>query len=284
MHAWNTGVLLLLAILLTGIVSQASAESANSTSDFGVIISAPSLGVENLSGEISAIDILPLLNSSGKIDVRLPESVTIINIEPGQTFSPSAIRPGAEILYILTGSAEVTADDSAANASEGDAILVSAGSVMMVKNLDTDRLTLFSILSAGSGEKDTNLSLVKRSKDSKPPVTFGNASTSTSFTVHRVYSTFEEALPLSFDLAIATLPAGNLISNHYLESGQLGYVLSGTGNATIDCVTRQISTGDLTYVPPGVVQSFAAKDTLQILLVTEPFYNPEKDHSSESIC
>lgn len=277
-------VLFLLSVLSLCCPFQVSAEPAANISDMGVIISVSSLGGENLTGEISAIDILPLLNTSGFVNVSMPTSVAIMKVESGQVFSPNAIRPNAEVLYILGGSADVSADDAVVNASEGDAILVPAGSVMMVKNTGSETLTFFSILSSEGDKRMADQKLMKRSQDSKPPVIFGNTTDSDFFTVNRMYSTFEESLPISFDLAIVTIPAGKSVQDHYLESGQLGYILSGTGNITIGCESHLIAEGDIAYLPPYAVQRFDSGNELRILLLTEPFYRPEKDYSSPGLC
>ncbi|MFH0966271.1 MAG: cupin domain-containing protein [Methanobacteriota archaeon] len=284
MHVSSVRLILLLSVLLLSCTLLVSAEPAPNFSDLGVVIPASSYGGEDLTGEISVIDILPLLNTSGFENVSMPASVAIVKVESGQIFSPNAIRPSAEVLYILSGSTQVSADDAMVKASEGDAILVPAGSVMMVNNTGADSLTFFSILSTEDGRNITGQTLMKRSPESKQPVLFGNATDSDSFTVNRMYSTFEETLPLSFDLAVATIPAGNSVSDHYMESGQLGYVLSGTGSTTIGCESHRIAEGDITYVPPYAVQRFDASNDLKILLLTEPFYQPDKDYPSPGLC
>jgi quercetin dioxygenase-like cupin family protein len=284
MHFSSARVILLFSVLLIISLLQVSGEPEINTSDMGIVISASSLGVDNLTGQISAIDILPLLNNSGFVNVSMPASVNIIKVEPAQVFSPNAVRPAHEVLYILAGSVEISSDDSVLNASEGDAVLIPAGSVMMVKNTGSEWLTFFSFLSV---EVDRNISdqkFIKRSSDSRKTLMFGNTTDSTSFVIKRMYSTFEEFLPISFDLAVATIPAGNSVLDHYMESGQLGYVLAGTGNITIGCESHRITGGDVTYVPPYAVQRIDASDELKILLLTEPFYLPEQDLPSSGLC
>jgi len=283
MHT-SVRVILMLSVLLIGSFVPVSAESEANISDPGLIISPSSLGGENQTGYLSVTEILPLLNTSGLVQVSMPSSVAIIHVEPEQAFSPNAIRPGAEVLYIIDGSAEITADSADTNASEGDAILVPAGSVMMVKNTGAVPLSFISVLSAEVEENTTEQILIKRTPESKQPVTFGNATDSDLFTVNRMFSTFEEPLPISFDLAVITIPAGNSVRDHYMKSGQLGYVLSGTGNSTIGCESHTIGAGDISYVPPYAVQGFDASEEMKIMLITEPFYQPVQDFPSPGLC
>ena len=275
--------ILFLVILITCSSYQVFADSAGNISDPGVIINSSSILTGDLIESLSVSDILPLLNNSGSVRVSMPASVAIIRVQPDQAFSPNSLRPGAEVLYLLAGSAEVSADDATVNATEGDGILVPAGSVMMVKNTGAVPLTFLSVLSA-SNATSSEQKLMKRSPGSKPSVTFGNVSDSNYFSVNRMFSTFEESLPISFDLAIATLPAGNSVRDHYMMSGQLGYILSGTGTTTIGCESHQIAKGDISYIPPYAVQRIDASDEMRILLVTEPFYQPDQDFPSPGLC
>jgi quercetin dioxygenase-like cupin family protein len=284
MHSCFVKFMIVLLVLLIGSLIPASAEPVANISDPGVIIPASSLRGDSLTGEISVIDILPLLQPSGNVNMSMPASVAIITMEPEQEFSPNAVRPGAEMVYILAGSAEISADNDVVHASKGEAILVPRGSVMMVKNTGEDLLSIFSILSADVSEKVADQGLMKRSLESKTPVMFGNKTGSDSFSVNRMYSTFEEPLPISFDLAVISVPSGNSVRDHYMESGELGYVISGTGNVSIGCNSHVIGAGDIIYVPPYAVQRYDVKDAMTLLLLTEPFYRPEQDYSSSGLC
>jgi quercetin dioxygenase-like cupin family protein len=284
MHTRSARGVFLLIVLLLASALYVSADSMANPSDLGVVIQASDLNAAGEKGFVSAFDIIPLLKSSEIVNVSMPASLTIFSLEPGRSFSPSAIRPASEIIYLMSGTAEVSAGDVVMAAKAGEGLLVPAQSMMIVKNTGTSPLTYLSIISSTPDEDVIGQKMLKRSLSGSPPVTFGSLIDPNYFTVYRLFSTFEEPLPLSFDLAVASLPAGKVIANHYLSSGQLGYVMSGTGNVTIGCTDNQVSPGDIVYVPPYAVQSYRASEDLMVLLITEPFYRPDQDYPADDAC
>ena len=271
----------ILAITTPGVTAGGGPDTASP----GVIISTPAL-LENISTEpVSVLDILPLLNVSSPPDQGTPSQVSIITVNPGESHDTNVTRPGNRVLFILNGSAEIMADDTSVNGSVGDTILVPTDSVLMVNNSGSYPLRFFSILSAAvPGTENKTTELIKRTAGSARPMLFGNESSRDQFNLTRIMSPFEEPLPLSFDLAVTHLPAGNTIGYHYLESGQIGYVLSGEGTVTIGCVPGHIKTGTLIYIPPDAVQKIGADEELSFLLITDPFSVPDIDHTIEPGC
>jgi mannose-6-phosphate isomerase-like protein (cupin superfamily) len=232
---------------------------------------------------VSFLDVLPLLNLTGS-DPGVPVPFLLITVNPGESFSPDAVRPGNEAIYILEGSAGISVDDETVNASAGDSLLVPAGSVLMVTSTGQDPLRFFSVLSRDMPGTDRLESLIFRPAGNITPITFGRDKSRDRFEITRILSPFEEPLPLSFDLAIARVPAGNVIREHYLDSGQIGYVLAGDGICSINCINAMISAGDLIFIPPGGVQQVEAYDDLSLVFFTDPYYLPERDHQTEPVC
>lgn len=169
-------------------------------------------------------------------------------------------------------------------ASAGDGILVPAGSVMMVTATGNDPVRFFSILSADGLSPGDTPGLLIKTAGSVTPVSFGNESQGDWFEVTRLFSPFVQPLPLSFDLALARIPAGNVIADHYVEADQTGYVLSGKGVLNLNCTSHRIIAGDLFSIPANVHQRIEADEEMEILLVTNPYYTPGMDHVSDLIC
>lgn len=261
-----------------------SAEPVSDVTASGVVIPLQDYPNNTSVEMISSLDIISLLNRSPDVNPGVPASFSLITVKAGESLSPDAVRPADEVIYLLDGMADINADNDTVLASAGDAVFVPAGSVLMVTNTGTQPLRFFFILSREeSGLKDSP-GLMVRPAGTVKPVLFGNESTHDLFEVRRILSPYEESLPLSFDLAIARLPAGNVIEDHFLESGQAGYVLSGEGNLSVNCTSGRITAGDLMYVPPGGVQRFEADTDLTILLITDPYYIPGQDYPAERAC
>lgn len=277
-------VIFFLVLFFIACIQAVTAGSPVDTQNSGIVIPSDVLS-QNQTGEIAVADILVLLNQSGAVNLSTPASVAILQVKPGAAYSPNALRQAPEVLYLLAGSANISADAVSLNASAGDTVFVPAGSVMKVENTGQEPLRFFSVLSGivPETEKPAQV-LYKKAQGSVKPVIFGNESDKTLFSVERIMDTNWGSLPLSFDLALITLPAGNTIGDHYVESGQTGYVLDGAGNVTVGCVSHPITPGDLFYIPQSEVQKMTADSDLHFMLLTDPFYKPEKDFPVNGAC
>jgi quercetin dioxygenase-like cupin family protein len=276
--------LIVLSVLLLSVCPQSLAEEGPNTTHTGVILLASDIGVENLTGSVDSVDILALLNSANSQVMNEYIPVALFSIGPGEALSPNAIRPASEVIYIINGTADVFSDDSNLSADVGDALLIPSGSIMMVKNTGIVPLVFFSFISAESSNEVSSDAFIKRTPQSKEPVSFGNESEDSYLLVNRMFSTFEEDIPVSFDLAVITIPAGKIVPEHYVDRVQSGYILSGEGNVSIGCIEHQVHAGDIVYIPPGAVQRYDATRDLKILLITHPFYVPGEDFPVPGIC
>ncbi|MDD1728351.1 MAG: cupin domain-containing protein [Methanospirillum sp.] len=280
MNRISACLILSLAVLLS--VQAAFADPGNGSHVSGTVIPADDLNL-NLPDNSAGIDILQLLNQS--LPNGVPSSFAIIPVKSGAAFSPDATRPAPEALYLLTGSAQVSADESSVHASAGDVVVVPKGSVMIVENVGNETLTFISVLSLPAiGEGNLTQKLYRKSSGDISPVLFGNETDKTGFSVYRVLDTNGDVLPLSYDLAIVSLPVGHIIGSHYLKSGETGYILEGSGTLTVGCAPQNLNPGDAFYIPPTAVQELTATSDLKYLLVTEPYYKPDEDYSVSSTC
>lgn len=273
-------ILLFLGIGVQAEITVNPIKSVNS----GVIFTDDDL-FTNQSGDIITADISSVLNESGSEPISAPASVMIFQVRPGIIYSPNTIRPAPEVLYILGGSGIVSTDFTNLTATTGDGVFVPSGSIMQVENTGNESLWFISVLSSPGHQTNTSSqNLYKIPSGTISPIVFGNESDSTRFSMERVFNTYGNSLPLSFDLSIARLPAGNLIPDHYLESGQVGYVLEGAGNLTINCVSHPLTSKTVFYIPASGVQNYTADTDLSVLMLTEPFYQAEQDHMVTGVC
>lgn len=282
LNPWFILIILVVLLSITGIPVSAVQQADLETS--GILIRSADLGTGNLSGIVDAVDINAALHTSGLPDsFSLPPSA-IIRVEKNQEYSPNAIRPGYEVLYILNGQADISADENMSVVKTGDAVLVPAGSILLVRNTADEPLIFFSAISNSSVSDAGKPGLITRPVHTTIPVIFGNQSDQEYFEVSRLFSTFEELLPLSFDLAEVTIPENHTIGSRNLDNGQLGYILSGTGNLTINCTSLPLSPGDLFFAPPKVIREFSSDTQMTFLVLTSPYYTPESDHLAASDC
>lgn len=285
MHYSSIFVLLLAASCLCAVVEPVLSEYAPDITDPGVVLTSEVLTGSDTKEQITATDIHSLLQQQALVNVSTPETLSIIGIQPGQAYSPNAIQPTAEVLYIIEGSGEVMVDETVLRSTVDDVIFIPTGSRLIITNTGSVPFRFVSAISTQKVSSDRPIGVpMKRSLSSIKPIMFGNESDKTRFSISRILSTNDEPLPLSFDLAVGFLPAGSTIPDHAIESGQTAYILSGNGTTSIGCIAHGIATGDLTYVPPNVIQRFVATEDIRLLLLTEPYYIPARDHQVSSAC
>lgn len=258
------------------------AETGNSSQITGTVISADDLN-QTLLQNSAGIDILHLLNQSGSSGT--PASVRMIQVNSGAVYSPDAANPAPDALYLISGNAKVSADTSSVSAKSGDTVVVPEGSLFDVENTGNETLTFISVLSSPVPVQETEKqNMYVKSPGQVTSITFGNESDKTSYNVSRILDTNGDALPLSYDLAIISVPAEHAIESHYLNSGEIGYILEGSGEVTIGCVPQTIKKGDVFYIPSKAVQKLNASTDMKYVLLTDPFYKPDEDFPVSSSC
>ncbi len=274
------GIITILVVILTFQTVVAEPEKIGAQS--GVVINYTDIN-ESLSDDPAGADILHLLNQSGLNGT--PASVRIIQVRSGAVYTPHTANSAPEALYLISGKGKVSVDTSSLQAVSGDTISVPEGSLYDVENVGNEELVFISVLSSPVQVQNTkNQSMYKKSPGEVTPVSFGNETGNTSFSVYRVLDTNGDALPLSFDLAVISLPAGHNIGSHYVVGGQIGYILDGSGIVIIGCIPHEVHTGDVFYIPPKAVQELSASSDLKFVLLTDPYYKPEEDFPVSSSC
>lgn len=89
----------------------------------------------------------------------------------------------------------------------------------------------------------------------------------------------KQPLELRYSLAHATLPGGQTSTPHSLSTSEVYYILSGTGEMSIDGETRSVEAGDAIYIPPHAIQfirSLGDKPLVFICLV-DPAWRQEDE-------
>jgi|GEM_PF-4532559 len=258
------------------------AESENIGNESGFVISSSEIN-GSISENPSGVDILQLLNQSGSNGT--PASVSILQVTPGGVYTPGGSNSAPEALYLISGDAKVSADTSSVKGESGDGIFVPEGSLFDVENIGNETLTFMAVISSPVQVQDTkDQNIYKKSPGEITPVTFGNETDNTKFSVIRILDTNGDSLPLSYDLAVVSLPAEHTIGSHYVTGGEIGYMLDGSGNVTIGCVPHEVRKGDIFYIPPKAVQEMTASSEMKFLLLTDPFYKPGEDFPVSSSC
>lgn len=278
-------VLLLLAFLSITIIQPVFAGYEPDTVNPGVFLPAQSLSAPSGQSDQHVFELLPLLDRQSLTQVHAPAGMSILTLKPGEVWNPGIIRNSAQTLFIIEGIADVMVDEAVIRVNPDDAILIPAGSRLIITNTGNSQLSGYYAISSLNVEKNRPAgTMISRKASDIAPVNFGEEKNNTRFSITRLLNPGEAPLPLSFDLAIASVPEGSQVPAHALECGQTGYVLSGTGNISIACTSYDISPGDIVYVPEHVVQEITATTALRLLLLTEPYYSPELDHPADGLC
>jgi quercetin dioxygenase-like cupin family protein len=163
-----------------------------------------------------------------------------VTLPPGQTSSVSAANG---IVYQMSGSTEIVADDQARTLKVGEGLFIAAGKQVTLK--------------AGSGVPSTFLHFFLA------PATDLNRSAETApATVTELYRTsapIPDLKPGGYDLNLTrvTFPA-QMPSNppHHRSGAALYYIVSGTGSNTVDGRTEAKGPGSLIYEPFDLVHQW----------------------------
>jgi len=282
MHHDRLLLLTLVVILVVFCIQPTAGEPELVNNISGVLIPANDL-ILNQTEAVTGTDILSLINKSR--EVKAPSSVNLLHVQPGATYTSDEPESVPVVLYMLAGAANISTDNASLSLTTNDTVIIPAESRFRVTNSGSEPLQFFSVTSLPISGNTSHLTRMDwKTPADVTPVVLGNVSDNTGFSIERMVDTNGDGLPLSFDLAVASLPSGNIIDSHYLTSGQLYYVLSGTGMVSMGCSPHEIERGDLFYIPPTMVQKIQAKTDMRLLLLTDPYYQAEQDYPAVDHC
>jgi quercetin dioxygenase-like cupin family protein len=163
-----------------------------------------------------------------------------VTLPPGQTSNVSAANG---IVYQMSGSTEIVADDQSWTLNPGEGLFIAAGKQVTLK--------------AGSGVPSAFLHffLAPATDLDRPPET-------TPATVRELYRTaaaIPDLKPGAYDLNLTriTFPA-QMPSNppHHRSGAALYYIISGTGSNSVDGKTDAKGPGSLIFEPFGLVHQW----------------------------
>lgn len=84
---------------------------------------------------------------------------------------------------------------------------------------------------------------------------------------------------LRYSLAHARVRPGNSSTPHRLATSEVYYILAGRGRMNIDGEAREVSPGDMIYIPPAARQFIEAlgTDELVFLCIVDPAWREEDE-------
>lgn len=94
----------------------------------------------------------------------------------------------------------------------------------------------------------------------------------------------KQPLDLRYSLAHATVPPGQTSTLHSLTTSEVYYILSGSGDMSIDDETQRVEPGDAIYIPPNARQCIhnPGTDPIVFICIVDPAWRKEDETVYES--
>ena len=291
-------VVLLALLMFILILIPCTADSSVSGHEF-LLLSEQNLTPDTYDELIDVADVFASLSRISEETQSSNISLKRFSAKPGAILSPDAILPVPEVLYILKGTALITADDTEVTGGMHDAIYIPPEKIRRVENAGEEQLEFFSIIdwntmdsplpgallnNTTATEEFINTTMVQ-SEVTVHPVQLGDESSGEAFTVYRLLHPESSPFLISYDLLSAELNAGSHIADHYIDDRyQLITILSGSGNISVSCSDYQVHPGDILFVAPGALWNMTSMQDMHMLVLTHPFYREESDHQITGAC
>lgn len=89
----------------------------------------------------------------------------------------------------------------------------------------------------------------------------------------------KQPINLRYSLAHAILPVGATSLPHSLTTSEVYYILSGTGEMSIDNELQMIEPGDAVYIPPNAVQFLrnTGTEAIVFICIVDPAWRKEDE-------
>ncbi|MES2224118.1 MAG: cupin domain-containing protein [Patescibacteria group bacterium] len=89
----------------------------------------------------------------------------------------------------------------------------------------------------------------------------------------------DKELDLRYSFAHATIAPGNISLAHKLKTSEVYYILKGKGLMYIDGEEKEVSEGDIIYIPPFAEQKIKNIDNidLEFICIVDPAWKPEDE-------
>ncbi|QXO94461.1 cupin domain-containing protein [Methanospirillum purgamenti] len=246
---------------------------------------------------LNVTDVFSRLDLMSGMTLSPNTSLTLYNADPGAVLSPDAILPVPEVIYVLEGTINITADDEQILAGPNDAVYIPPMKLRRYENADEGRLRFFSLLDwtnqdsnatsidedGEEGYHDTTVRI--RTEETISPHIIGNQTSNETFRFYRLLHPEEDALELSYDLGSVWMSEGSQMPDHYIDDRyQLITILSGSGNYSVGCTQYPVNPGDIVFAAPGAVMNSTADQDLHLLVITNPYYEEKYDHAIPGAC
>ena len=263
----------------------------------GVLLTGGEQGAVQYDEYIEDTDIFTLLDRMAHTSLSPNISMHLFEAKPGAILSPDAILPVPEVIFVMEGAANVTADEEQMLANTGAALYIPAHKTRKFETAGNETLRFFSIIDWDSAEESENLTdannttnptrddILVMSEDTVAPNIFGNTSSNEAYTFYRLLHPLEGPYNISYDMGTILLANGSVIPDHYIEDRyQLITILSGAGNISVGCVVHPVYQGDMMYAAPGSVLNISANEDMHMMMMTNPFYQAQYDRPIPNAC
>jgi mannose-6-phosphate isomerase-like protein (cupin superfamily) len=89
----------------------------------------------------------------------------------------------------------------------------------------------------------------------------------------------KQPIAIRYSLAHAIVPPGQTSKPHALQTSEVYYILSGTGEMHIDAETQTVEAGDAIYIPPNAQQFIRNLNTepLVFICIVDPAWRAEDE-------
>lgn len=250
---------------------------------------------------IAPVDPIPIFDGqatyAGIIGAETPQiqanySMGFVAIAPGNATPPHRLIGTAELIYVLSGTAEIRCDNETVTAREGETVLLPADVLQSIASAGDVDLHYITVSQPAytpeieiSGDELEALNLTTDGRpivvaDPHEGIEWDLESGAAVYTLVNPVLMNETAIPIDFSAAyVELLPGGYLGYDGIRGSSDLLYVIEGEIEVVIPGGSAiRVPAGSAAYIPPDTVKETrnALDSTTTILSFIDPAWTPEK--------
>ena len=278
-------LLLLLPCLL---LSAGCLTASEPPAEAGIVLVAPADPVALFDGTGTLSNLVGRENPG----IKTNYSVAYCIIPPGNGTPPHRLFESTELVYVISGTAEIRCDNATVTAGAGEAVLLPERVLQSITSTGDTDLRYLTVVQPPfhpdiefSGDELATLSMTT---DARPVVVAGPRegiewdleSGVAAYTLINPVLMREKALPIDYSLAyVELLPGGYLGHDGIKGSSDLLYVIEGEIEVnTPGGQAVRVPAGSAACIPPDLVKETrnVAPSTTKILSFIDPAWMPEK--------
>jgi mannose-6-phosphate isomerase-like protein (cupin superfamily) len=272
----------------------------------GMLLSAGCLTVSSPPVEeqvhlVSPVDGIPIFEGQatyiGLIGQETPQiqttySLGYVIIPPGNATPPHRLIGTTELVYLISGEAEILCDNESVRASEGETVLLPEGVLQSIATAGDSELRYITVIQPPfasaievSGDELAGLDTVTSGMpvvvaDPEEGIEWDSGTGVVVYTLMNRVLMHESEIPINYSVAYAEfLPGGYLKYDRLSGSSDLLYVISGEIEiSTPDGEAVRIPAGSAAYIPPDQMKESrnTADSVTTILSFVDPAWTEEK--------